>query len=169
MVFAVRDLMKDAYPELNGTAERVSKAVLAEETRFAHTMEVGLKKLEEDLQPLTGKGADTFPVYSGTKHSNSTTHLACRSISCRMRRAIRASSSIKLDSMRAMAEQRERARASWKGAAKQTANPEYQKLPAVGLRRLPSHALRRGRGACASEEWTRRGRTQGWRARRGHP
>jgi alanyl-tRNA synthetase len=30
---------------------------------------------------------------------------------------------------RAMAEQRERARASWKGAAKQTANPEYQKLP----------------------------------------
>ncbi len=30
----------------------------------------------------------------------------------------------------AMAEQRERARASWKGAAKQTANPEYQKLPA---------------------------------------
>src|SRR5246127_1812094 len=49
VVFAVRDLMTDAYPELNETAERVSKAVLAEETRFAHTMEVGLKKLEEDL------------------------------------------------------------------------------------------------------------------------
>ena len=30
---------------------------------------------------------------------------------------------------RAMAKQRERARASWKGAAKQTANPAYQKLP----------------------------------------
>jgi alanyl-tRNA synthetase len=30
---------------------------------------------------------------------------------------------------RAMAEQRERARASWKGAAKQTANPAYQHLP----------------------------------------
>ena len=30
---------------------------------------------------------------------------------------------------RAMEEQRERARASWKGAAKQTANPAYQKLP----------------------------------------
>ena len=29
----------------------------------------------------------------------------------------------------AMAEQRERARASWKGAAKQTANPAYQQLP----------------------------------------
>ena len=30
---------------------------------------------------------------------------------------------------RAMEEQRERARASWKGAAKQTANPAYQQLP----------------------------------------
>jgi alanyl-tRNA synthetase len=30
---------------------------------------------------------------------------------------------------RALAEQRERARASWKGAAKQTANPAYQQLP----------------------------------------
>ena len=29
----------------------------------------------------------------------------------------------------AMDEQRQRAKASWKGAAKQTANPEYQKLP----------------------------------------
>ena len=28
-----------------------------------------------------------------------------------------------------MEEQRERARASWKGAAKQTANPAYQQLP----------------------------------------
>src|SRR5205807_2733244 len=35
MVFAVRDLMQDAYPELKETADRVSKAILAEETRFA--------------------------------------------------------------------------------------------------------------------------------------
>src|ERR1700758_5275707 len=46
MVFAVRDLMQHAYPELNETAERVSKAVQVEETRFAHTMDVGLEKLE---------------------------------------------------------------------------------------------------------------------------
>src|ERR1700732_2108168 len=35
MVFAVRDLMREAYPELNETADRVSKAVHVEETRFA--------------------------------------------------------------------------------------------------------------------------------------
>src|SRR5438445_315377 len=50
MVFAVRDLMRDAYPELNETAERVSKAVRLEETRFAHTMDVGLDKLEALLK-----------------------------------------------------------------------------------------------------------------------
>src|SRR5581483_11937077 len=52
MVFTVRDLMQDAYPELKETAERVSKTVLAEETRFAHTLDLGLKRLEEDLAPL---------------------------------------------------------------------------------------------------------------------
>ena len=49
MVFAVRDLMLDAYPELNETVERVSKAVHAEETRFAHTLDLGLEKLEEQI------------------------------------------------------------------------------------------------------------------------
>ncbi len=52
MVFAVRDLMNDAYPELNETADRVSKAVLSEEQRFAHTMDVGLEK--------AGNAAETF-------------------------------------------------------------------------------------------------------------
>ena len=44
MVFAVRDLMQNAYPELKDTTDRVSKAVLAEERRFAHTLGVGLKE-----------------------------------------------------------------------------------------------------------------------------
>ena len=41
MVFAVRDLMKDAYPELVETANRVSETIKGEETRFAHTLEIG--------------------------------------------------------------------------------------------------------------------------------
>ena len=56
MVFAVRDLMQDAYPELKETAERVSKAVHSGgDAVCAHAWMSGLKKLEEDLQPLTGK------------------------------------------------------------------------------------------------------------------
>src|SRR6266699_4786068 len=49
MVFSVRDLTQDAYPELKETADRVSKAIHSEETRFAHTLDVGLTKLEELL------------------------------------------------------------------------------------------------------------------------
>ncbi len=42
MVFAVRDLMKDAYPELIESADRVAEMIKGEETRFAHTLDVGL-------------------------------------------------------------------------------------------------------------------------------
>ena len=41
MVFAVRDLMKDAYPELIESANRVAETIKGEETRFAHTLDVG--------------------------------------------------------------------------------------------------------------------------------
>ena len=55
MVFAVRDLMQDAYPELKDSADRVSKTVYVEETRFAHTLDVGLGKLEELLEEFQGR------------------------------------------------------------------------------------------------------------------
>ncbi len=42
MVFAVRDEMAVAYPELKESAERVSKVVLAEEEQFARVMDIGL-------------------------------------------------------------------------------------------------------------------------------
>src|SRR5438270_1634021 len=54
MVYAVRDVMKDAYPELIESAKRVADVILSEEKRFAHTLELGLGKLEEYIQ----KGKD---------------------------------------------------------------------------------------------------------------
>jgi alanyl-tRNA synthetase len=47
MVFAVRDEMQVAYPELKETAERVSKVVLAEEEQFARVIEVGSRQLDQ--------------------------------------------------------------------------------------------------------------------------
>ena len=44
MVYAVRDQMKDAYPELADSADRVATVVQGEEVRFAHTLEVGLRE-----------------------------------------------------------------------------------------------------------------------------
>jgi alanyl-tRNA synthetase len=166
MVFAVRDLMQDAYPELKESGDRVSKAVYAEETRFAHTMDVGLERLERDLRDALEAYANVKqlvsdptkvlppdalefvrkdleadrniltqelskgPIYSGGKafklYDTFGLPLDFMVDACR-------DQGIRFDLEgfdAAMAEQRARARASWKGAAKQTANPEYQKLPA---------------------------------------
>ncbi len=49
MVFAVRDQMKDAYPELVDSADRVSTVVQGEEVRFAHTLDIGLKEFERQV------------------------------------------------------------------------------------------------------------------------
>src|SRR5256886_9908162 len=40
MTYAVRDLMKDAYPELVESAKRVADVVFSEEKRFAHTLDL---------------------------------------------------------------------------------------------------------------------------------
>jgi alanyl-tRNA synthetase len=122
MVFAVQDLMRDAYPELNETADRVSKAVLAEETRFAHTMEVGLEKLETLLKhsPEQLAGEDAFKLYDTFGMPLDFMQDAARDQGITFDRA---------GFDQAMEKQRHLAKASWKGAAKQTANPAYQSLP----------------------------------------
>src|SRR5581483_2802897 len=118
MVYAVRDLMKDAYPELNETADRVSKSVQAEETRFAHTMEVGLEKLETLLKASAERlaGEDAFKLYDTFGMPLDFMQDAARDQGIAFDRA---------GFDRAMEEQKARARASWKGGAKQTANPAY--------------------------------------------
>jgi alanyl-tRNA synthetase len=130
MIAAVRDLMQDAYPELKETAERVAKAVLAEETRFRNTLDLGLKKLEEAIQAIPSapgatadrklSGEDAFKLYDTFGMPLDFMQDAARD------------QGIAFDQAgfdRAMEEQKTRARASWKGAAKQTANPVYQQLP----------------------------------------
>ena len=49
MVFAVRDRMRDAYPEVADSAGRVAEMVRGEETRFAHTLDMGLKQLDSAI------------------------------------------------------------------------------------------------------------------------
>ncbi len=120
MVFAVRDLMQDAYPELKESCERVSKTVLVEETRFGHTMNVGLEKLEALIRESQLSGPEAFKLYDTFGMPIDFMQDAARD------------QGIEFDQAgfdRAMDEQKSRARASWKGAAKQTANPAYQQLP----------------------------------------
>jgi alanyl-tRNA synthetase len=152
MVFAVRDLMQDAYPELNETTEQVSKMVLAEEERFSHTLDIGLEKLEafldESRRGFDSTASDVISNIVGGTSEGELAYVRRRAHMLNGTDAFRLYDTfgMPLDFMqdaardqgiefdqagfdRAMAEQRERARASWKGAAKQTANPAYQQLP----------------------------------------
>ncbi len=160
MVFAVRDIMQDAYPELKETANRVSKAVLAEETRFAHTLTEGLERLERGIMAIAMNapgvtpppggiwpptldfvrelkkrgvhvvypGVEAFKLYDTYGLPKDFIEDTCRDLEVDLGEGFD----------RAMQEQRERARASWKGATKQTASPEYQRLFADNNPNLPS-------------------------------
>jgi len=126
MVQTVRDLMGDAYPELReAAAARVPDIVLAEENRFRHTLDIGLRKLEEELKPLAAKPGSVYPGENAFKLYD-TYGLPMDFIVDAARDL-----GVQFDLTgfeSAMQEQRTRARASWKGGAKEVANPAYAKL-----------------------------------------
>ena len=120
--------MKDAYPELVESVKRVADVILSEEKRFANTLDLGLRKLEEDFQPLITSKNRHSVQYSGDRAFKlyDTFGLPLDFMVDAAR-----DQGIEFDQPgfdRAMQEQRERARASWKGGAKQTASPIYRDL-----------------------------------------
>jgi alanyl-tRNA synthetase len=126
MVFKVVEIMKDAYPELTDTQNHVSEVVNAEERRFANTIDKGMKELDDDLTAIKSKGSEVYPGEKAFKLYD-TFGLPLDFIQDAVRDAGLSFNQSGFDD--AMQAQRERARASWKGAAKQTANPAYQQLP----------------------------------------
>ncbi len=155
MVSSVVDLMQDAYPELKESEDHVAKVLLTEETRFAHTLGPGLERLKDDLfQIAKNRDLARMGVTAGNLKRMLGEDAPIGSFDARQSLTYSGESAFKLydtfgvpldfiiDAARdqgiefdqagfdaAMTEQRERARASWKGAAKQTANPAYQQLP----------------------------------------
>jgi alanyl-tRNA synthetase len=61
MVYAVRDEMADAYPELKESADRVAKVVEAEERQFARVLNEGTSRLESELALEVGRRIDSLP------------------------------------------------------------------------------------------------------------
>jgi alanyl-tRNA synthetase len=49
MTGCVVDLMKEQYPELHGSRDRVARETLAEEDRFGHTLQTAIPRLEEAM------------------------------------------------------------------------------------------------------------------------
>jgi alanyl-tRNA synthetase len=126
MANEVVKLMRDAYPELVEQEHRISEVIQAEESRFRNTLDQGMQELENDLKGLQSKGSNVYPGNLAFRLYD-TFGLPSDFIQDSLRDAGLTFDQAGFD--RAMAEQRERARASWKGGAKQTANPVYQQLP----------------------------------------
>jgi len=171
MVFAVRDLMKEAYPELAESAERVSKIVFEEERRFAHTLDAGLARLEDDLTALRKERAASQKIAMSRDPLNEQgmspaelrqhQYQSARELRYRGEDAFKlydtfglpfdfimdtcrdAGISVDVEGFeRAMDAQKQRARASWKGGAKQSASPVYRDLNKTifeGYRQTESH------------------------------
>jgi alanyl-tRNA synthetase len=184
MVFAVRDEMAGAYPELKESAERVARVVEAEERQFDRVLKIGLAKLDTAIElgkrvaVERAERSDVFnpePLYvadfAAGIHSEPQYRLAScnakyRSLSAYLDRNpdwrygakyraqldgaeafhLYETYGLPLDFMvdaardagihfdldgfeRARAEEQARARASWKGGAKQSASPAFRELP----------------------------------------
>jgi alanyl-tRNA synthetase len=117
MVYAVRDEMEVAYPELKESAERVAKVVLAEEQQFARTLELGLKQMNEET---LRSGALAFRLYE-------TYGMPLDFMVDAARDAGIAFDHVGFD--KAKEEEQARARASWKGGSQKSAAPVYRELP----------------------------------------
>ena len=125
----VRKQMKEAYPELEEHAERTTRVLDEEEGQFTRTVEVGLKKLDEDLAPyVKAKGKQGGGLYPGANAFRlyDTFGLPRDFIEDVLRDNGMSMNPAQFD--KAMEEQRTRARASWKGAHKDVANPAYARL-----------------------------------------
>jgi alanyl-tRNA synthetase len=116
MVFAVRDEMGVAYPELKESAERVAKVVLAEEEQFARTLELGLRQMNEET---LRSGAAAFHLYETFGMPLDFMVDAARD----------AGIAFDMEGFEAARqEEQARARASWKGGSQKSAAPVYREL-----------------------------------------
>ena len=157
MVYAVRDLMQGAYPELKDSAERVAKVVEAEERQFDRVLKYGLAKLDEAIASRAeSKFDEVISTMEGAKRSNRQVLLAAGLglDAFRFKQVLPGDEAFHLyetyglpfDFMeeaardagfaidqegfeRARAEEQARARASWKGGSQKTASPAFRDLP----------------------------------------
>ena len=146
MAFTVKGEMATAYPELSNDLDRVVRIIEAEERQFARILEAGVDRMQEEFEKArsapgfinnqealkdAGLLYETFslrPVLSGARafYLHETHGLP---LDFMMDAARDAGIDFDLTGFeQARAEEQARARASWKGGAKQSASPAYRDL-----------------------------------------
>jgi alanyl-tRNA synthetase len=159
MVYAVRDLMWIAYPELAINADRVARVVLAEEEQFARTVSIGLKKLEDAIEEARDKYGKAFGIVAAADRGITEGYTDAEIEEARetasralifpgaeafhlyetyglpldfIEDACRDAEDVEFDLTgfeEARAEEQARARASWKGGSQKSASPAFRDLP----------------------------------------
>jgi alanyl-tRNA synthetase len=120
----VAEFMKPAYPELLESAARVARVVKEEEHRYATTFQVAERVFHDEAKSAIGgilPGAAAFKLYDTYGMALDEQEEMARELG------------LSIDTQgfeEAMQKQRERARASWKGAEKAQIAPVYQDLHA---------------------------------------
>ncbi|MCC7176238.1 MAG: alanine--tRNA ligase [Bryobacterales bacterium] len=118
----VAELMKPAYPELLESAPRVARVVKDEEDRYRTTFQVAERIFHDEASAVSGgvlPGPVAFKLYD--------TYGLALDEQAEMAREY--SMTVDLEGFeREMERQRERARASWKGAPQAQVSPVYQDL-----------------------------------------
>jgi alanyl-tRNA synthetase len=146
MTRLVVSLMENAYPELRQSLERVVGIVSREEEHYGRVLGLALAKLNDEIRTAFG----TRPDVKLGERADGTVEVVDGPVPLSLPGSVAFKLSdtygLPVDLLRdeglwrgftldfagydnALAEQKQRARASWKGAAKQTANPAYQQLP----------------------------------------
>ena len=119
----VAEHMRDAYPEMMESVQRVARVVKDEEHRYATTFQVAERVFHDEAKSQAAvvlPGAVSFKLYD-------TYGLALDE-----QEEMARESGLTIDSQGFQAEmekQRTRARASWKGAEQAQVNPVYQAMP----------------------------------------
>jgi alanyl-tRNA synthetase len=157
MVYAVRDEMLRAYPDLDTNADAVARVIHAEEDRFARTLLMGLKELDDALEEIRTKRddaagivalaqagsqdytqaevseakeiADKQPILPGTTafHLYETYGLPVDFIQEACRDAGFGFDDRAFETAKEI--EQARARASWKGGSQKSASPAFRDLP----------------------------------------
>ncbi len=123
---AVAELMRPAYPELMESVQRIARIVKDEEHRYATTFLVAERMFHDEVKSLADHlipGALSFKLYDTYGLALDEQEDMARERGLSIDRAA-------FD--REMERQRERARASWRGAEKGAIAPAYRELVAQG-------------------------------------
>jgi alanyl-tRNA synthetase len=114
--------MGDAYPELVRARETIARITTGEEERFGHTLDAGLTRLEEMLEGARAKGLDALPGEDAFHLYDTYGFPLDLAGDVARERGL----GVDIAGFEgAMAAQRERARASWKGARKAEGKTRY--------------------------------------------